>query len=77
MADTELLPRPAESETDEPEVAHIGRRDDVTRAYITGEAIRALCGVVFVPTRDPSGLPVCPACERVLRGLRAGRSGAN
>ena len=77
VSDTELLERPAETDTGEPEVAHIGRRDDVTRAYVTGEAIKALCGVVFVPTRDPSRYPVCQACSRVLKGIQAGRGGAN
>jgi hypothetical protein len=77
MSDTELLGQPVETETGEPEVAHIGRRDDVTRAYVTGEAIKALCGVVFVPTRDPSRYPVCPACDRILRTIRSGRSGSN
>jgi len=66
-----------ETETSEPEVAHIGRKDDVTRAYITGEPITALCGTVFVPTRDPSNFPVCPACEHVMKGIRAGRFGSN
>ncbi len=77
MSETELLGQPTTSETGEPEVAHIGRREDITRAYVTGEPIIALCGVVFVPTRDPSRYPVCQACERVLKGIRAGRSGAN
>jgi hypothetical protein len=73
---TDLRER-SETETDEPEVAHIGRRDDVTRAYITGEPIKALCGIVFVPTRDPSQYPPCQACEAVLQQIRAGRGGAN
>ena len=77
MADTELVETPEVTDTDEPEVAHIGRREDVNRAYVTGEAIVALCGVVFVPTRDPSRYPVCKACQEVLERLRVGRSGAN
>jgi hypothetical protein len=42
--------------------AHYARKDDVTRAYITGEAITALCGKKWVPTRDPSRYPICPTC---------------
>jgi Protein of unknown function (DUF3039) len=49
--------------------AHYCRKDDVTRAYITGEAIEALCGKKWVPTRDPSRYPVCPTCvERKAAG---------
>ena len=78
MADTELVEAPDLTGTDdEPEVAHIGRREEVNRAYVTGEAITALCGVVFVPTRDPSRYPVCKGCQDVLEKVRAGRSGAN
>jgi hypothetical protein len=42
--------------------AHYARKDDVTRAYITGEAITALCGKKWVPTRDPTRYPICPTC---------------
>ncbi len=49
--------------------AHYCRRDDVARAYVTGEAIEALCGKRWVPTRDPSRYPVCPTCvERKAAG---------
>jgi hypothetical protein len=78
--DTELLEdldRKVETEEDEPEVAHIGRREDITRAYVTGEPITALCGAVFVPTRDPSRYPVCEACEQMMARLRSGRGGSN
>ena len=49
--------------------AHYARKDDVTRAYITGEAITALCGKKWVPTRDPTRYPICPTCvERKAAG---------
>jgi Protein of unknown function (DUF3039) len=49
--------------------AHYARKEDVTRAYITGEAITALCGKKWVPTRDPSRYPICPTCvERKAAG---------
>jgi hypothetical protein len=43
--------------------AHYARKEDVTRAYITGEAITALCGKKWVPSRDPTRYPVCPTCK--------------
>ena len=49
--------------------AHYARKDDVARAYVTGEAITALCGKKWVPTRDPSRYPICPTCvERKAAG---------
>src|SRR3990167_2040154 len=43
--------------------AHYARKDDVARAFVTGEAITALCGKKWVPSRDPSRYPVCPTCQ--------------
>ena len=43
--------------------AHYARKSDITRAMVTGEAITALCGKKWVPTRDPSRYPVCPTCK--------------
>jgi hypothetical protein len=51
--------------------AHYARKDDVARAYVTGEAITALCGKRWVPTRDPTRYPICPTCvERKAAGWR-------
>jgi hypothetical protein len=43
--------------------AHYAKKADVNRAYVTGEAIVALCGKKWVPSRDPSRYPVCPTCK--------------
>jgi Protein of unknown function (DUF3039) len=51
--------------------AHYAKKDDVTRAYVTGEAITALCGKKWVPTRDPTRYPICPTCvERKAAGWK-------
>ena len=77
MSTPDLAPDPTTTDTSEPEVAHIAPAADVSRAYVTGEAITALCGVVFVPTRDPNRYPVCEPCKAVLDQIKAGRGGAN
>lgn len=75
MSQTKVLEK-VETETgyEEPEVAHIGMKEDITRAYIEGIPIRALCGEVFIPSRDPEKLPVCQPClvvkERLVSGMR-------
>jgi len=51
--------------------AHYCRKADVTRALVTGEAIVALCGKKWVPSRDPKRFPVCPTCaERKAAGWK-------
>jgi len=77
MSSTDLLHDPQTTDTDEPEVAHIAPAADVSRAYVTGEAITALCGKVFVPTRDPNRYPVCEPCKAILDQIKAGRGGSN
>ncbi|MCU0269604.1 MAG: DUF3039 domain-containing protein [Acidimicrobiales bacterium] len=50
--------------------SHVVRKADAARAYVTGEAITALCGKRWVPTRDPDRYPVCPTCKEILATLR-------
>jgi hypothetical protein len=49
-------------------------KGDQLRGYVAGEAIVALCGKTFVPSRDYEGLPVCEACQgerdRILSGMK-------
>lgn len=52
-----------------PVKAHLVQRVGLTRAYVLGEAITALCGHRFVPTRDPAGRELCGGCEVVWRRL--------
>lgn len=54
----------------EPVVAHYVRREDATRAYVTGEPIQALCGVVWVPSRDPEQFPMCERCDEAIAAMR-------
>lgn len=42
--------------------AHYARRDGLTVATVIGEAVHALCGHWFVPSRDPDTRPVCGTC---------------
>lgn len=56
------------------ELAHIVMKDDQMRGYMAGEAIKALCGKVFVPSQDYEGRPICPRCleerDRLLAGMK-------
>jgi Protein of unknown function (DUF3039) len=46
--------------------AHYADRDKITEAMVTGTPVVALCGKVWVPTRDPKKYPVCPECKRLF-----------
>jgi hypothetical protein len=37
-----------------------------------GTPVVALCGKVWVPSRDPQKYPVCPACKEVWESLPEG-----
>lgn len=38
---------------------------EVTRAYIEGTEVTALCGKTWVPTRDPARFPLCRSCAEL------------
>lgn len=44
----------------------------ITEARVLGTPVRALCGKVWVPSRDPQRFPVCPDCERIKKEGNAG-----
>ena len=39
---------------------------------VEGTPVVALCGKVWVPSRDPQRYPVCPECKEIWDGLRPG-----
>lgn len=55
---------------EEPSVAHIVPKDDITNAYINGVPVLALCGMRFIPTRDPNKFPLCQSCEERIGELQ-------
>ncbi|MGY9074222.1 MAG: DUF3039 domain-containing protein [Acidimicrobiales bacterium] len=58
-------------EGDHEKFAHYVNKTEMTRSAITGEAITALCGKRWVPTRDGEQFPVCPACKEVYAAAKA------
>lgn len=48
---------------------HYTHRDHLAGKTINGEAVRALCGVYFVPTQDHQSMPRCPVCEERVAEL--------
>ena len=63
---TDLRPDPVTTEGgDHERFAHYADRDKITEATVLGTPVVALCGKVWVPSRDPSKFPVCPECQRL------------
>ena len=71
--DTEQVPQ-----TGEPSAAHIVKTEPgesaaakVLEARIYGTPVEALCGHVWVPSRDPKQLPVCDRCKSIYEMYKA------
>jgi hypothetical protein len=60
---------------DEERFAHYAERDKIMEASVFGTPLTALCGKVWVPSRDPSRFPVCPECKDIFEGLEPGSDG--
>ena len=50
--------------------SHYVPKDKLTDAMVNGTPVVALCGKVWVPSRDPQKYPVCPECKEIWEGLR-------
>jgi hypothetical protein len=46
--------------------AHYVRKDKVVESAVMGTPVVALCGKVWVPSRDPEKFPVCPECKELF-----------
>ena len=73
-----------ELETAEPIVAHIVKTEPgesaaakVMDARIYGTPLEALCGHVWVPSRDPKQVPMCQNCKEIYDTYRAFNDGLN
>lgn len=55
--------------------AHFVRRDRANRSAMTGQPVVALCGKVWIPTRDAKKYPVCPRCKQLKDEM--GKQGPN
>jgi hypothetical protein len=52
-------------EGDHERFSHYADKDKIMEAMVNGTPVRALCGKVWVPSRDPKKFPVCPECKEI------------
>lgn len=64
-----VLERTKVSDADSKVFAHIADSAKIVESYVTGIPVEALCGKVFLPTRNPDGLQVCPECKEIADAL--------
>lgn len=62
---------PVTDDGDHDRYAHYARKSDITRATVEGTPVVAICGKVWVPSRDPSKYPICPTCKEIKAKLDA------
>lgn len=66
----ELELRVTSSDTgDHDRFAHYVEKDLATEAMVNGWPVVALCGKVWVPSRDPDKYPICPKCRDLMAEL--------
>lgn len=55
--------------------AHFVRKDKADSSMMTGQPVVALCGKVWIPSRDASNFPICPKCKALRDEM--GKQGRN
>jgi hypothetical protein len=59
-------------EGDAERFSHFVPKDKLTEAMVMGTPVVALCGKVWVPSRDPEKFPICPDCKQIWESLPGG-----
>jgi hypothetical protein len=49
--------------------AHYVEKSKIVESAVTGSPVKALCGKVWIPNRDPSRFPICPECQEIHASL--------
>ncbi len=55
--------------------AHYVKKDKIVESAVLGGAVVALCGKVWIPSRDPKKFPVCPECKEIYESMPEGGKG--
>lgn len=50
--------------------SHFVKKGKIVESAVMGNAVIALCGKVWVPSRDPQKFPVCPTCKEIYEQLK-------
>ena len=72
LEDTRVDRRLDQGDGDHERFSHYVPKDKLMDAMVNGTPVIALCGKVWVPSRDPERFPVCPECKEIWESLRKG-----
>ena len=64
--------QPSTGDGDHERFSHYVPKDKLMEAMVNGTPVIALCGKVWVPSRDPQRYPVCPQCKEIWAKMPAG-----
>lgn len=59
-------------EGDHERFSHFVPKNKLTEAMVMGTPVIALCGKVWVPSRNPDKFPVCPECKEIWETFKGG-----
>jgi Protein of unknown function (DUF3039). len=72
LPESDVRPDLSHGDGDHERFAHYVEKSKIVESNVTGVPVRALCGKVWVPNRDPKKYPVCPECKRIYDELPPG-----
>jgi hypothetical protein len=68
----DTTPETSHGDGDHERFAHYVRKEKIVESAVLGDPVIALCGKVWVPSRDPKKFPVCPTCKEIYDSLSGG-----
>lgn len=77
LPESDVRPDLSHGDGDHERFAHYVEKNKIMESAISGVPVRALCGKVWVPNRDPKKFPVCPECQEIYSGLPKGEDNTN
>jgi DUF3039 family protein len=69
---TEERVQPSTGDGDHERFSHYVPKEKLVDAMVNGTPVVALCGKVWVPSRDPQRFPVCPECKEIYDTIPRG-----
>ena len=68
--ETETISHILTNNGDHEKFAHYVHKNDSMISIVEGKPIQALCGKIWIPTRDGSKFPLCPECKKIFDTLK-------
>lgn len=67
---TQTQPNYTYEDGDEERFSHYVPKDKLMAAMVDGVPVKALCGKMWVPSRDPDRFPICPQCKDIYEKMK-------